>query len=279
MTQKNAGSGSVRTLLRKRPRRAGWDSSSLGREFSCLPRGSQLLDPAVVEAGDDCRFRPETLPEEWLNTFPAASAIVNLAIDSCPAVRVNVSDERLISRRDCEYRIFRYVEEAHVLPRVREGFASVDAFVGLANAVGNRRKSRSGTSLELQAKAVFQEERLQFSHDAVSERNKRPDFLFPSQDCYQDAGWPDHGLRMLGVKTTCKDRWRQVLEEADRIPIKHLLTLQEGVSSSQFQQMQAAGIRLVVPRPLHTKYPREIRDRLMTLQEFIAETASVCNRA
>ena len=26
---------------------------------------------------------------------------------------------------------------------------------------------------------------------------------------------------MLGVKTTCKDRWRQVLSEADRIPQKH----------------------------------------------------------
>jgi hypothetical protein len=30
---------------------------------------------------------------------------------------------------------------------------------------------------------------------------------------------------MLGVKTTCSDRWRQVLAEADRIQLKHLLTL------------------------------------------------------
>jgi hypothetical protein len=30
---------------------------------------------------------------------------------------------------------------------------------------------------------------------------------------------------MLGSKSTLKDRWRQVLDEADRITHKHLLTL------------------------------------------------------
>jgi hypothetical protein len=31
---------------------------------------------------------------------------------------------------------------------------------------------------------------------------------------------------MLGAKTTCKDRWRQVLTEAIKIPHKHLFTLE-----------------------------------------------------
>jgi hypothetical protein len=56
---------------------------------------------------------------------------------------------------------------------------------------------------------------------------------------------------MLAAKTTCKDRWRQILNEADRIPAKHLLTLQEGVSEGQFREMNDAGVRLVVPRALH----------------------------
>jgi hypothetical protein len=32
---------------------------------------------------------------------------------------------------------------------------------------------------------------------------------------------------MPGVKSTCKDRWRQVLAEADRIDHKHLLLRME----------------------------------------------------
>ena len=239
--------------------------------------GSQLLDPAVKADQGHCQFRPEMLPATWRNTFPAASDIVALAIQSSPSARQQSPDRRLLTRRDCEYRIFRYVEESHVLPLVGEGFRSVDAFVATANAVSNRRKARSGASLELQTKAVFQEEHLQFSHDAVSERNKRPDFTFPSQECYQNPRWPEGRLRILGVKTTCKDRWRQVLDEAERVRTKHLLTLQEGVSESQFRQMRAAGLQLVVPQSLQRKYPREVRGGLVSLQTFIEQTREACN--
>ncbi len=39
---------------------------------------------------------------------------------------------------------------------------------------------------------------------------------------------------MLATKARCKDRWCQILNEADRIERKHLLTLRQGVSESQF---------------------------------------------
>ncbi len=74
---------------------------------------------------------------------------------------------------------------------------------------------------------------------------------------------------MLAAKTTCKDRWRQILNEADRIQVKHLLTLQEGVSENQFKEMTEAGVKLVVPRALHDSYPKDIRQNLLSLKEFI----------
>ena len=78
--------------------------------------------------------------------------------------------------------------------------------------------------------------------------------------------------RALAAKTTLRDRWRQVLEEADKVtPIKHLLTLQEGVSDSQFAQIQEAGVQLVVPQPLHDRYNSSIRPNLMTFEQFITE--------
>lgn len=76
---------------------------------------------------------------------------------------------------------------------------------------------------------------------------------------------------MLAVKTTCKDRWRQILTEADRITTKHLLTLQEGVSEKQFQEMVGEGVQLVVPEPLKTSFPPSVQEHLQTLESFIAD--------
>ena len=82
---------------------------------------------------------------------------------------------------------------------------------------------------------------------------------------------------MLGAKTTVKDRWRQILNEARRIEKKHLLTLQEGVSTEQFREMQDEGVTLVVPKPLHKHYPDAVRPKLVSLTDFIAETRVVCS--
>jgi hypothetical protein len=76
---------------------------------------------------------------------------------------------------------------------------------------------------------------------------------------------------MLAVKTTCRDRWRQILSEADRIPEKHLLTLQEGVSEAQFREMTGAGVQLVVPAGLTDKFPKTIQPHLQTLESFIRD--------
>lgn len=84
-----------------------------------------------------------------------------------------------------------------------------------------------------------------------------------------DKKFPDEMLMMLGAKTTCKDRWRQILNEANRIPRKHLLTLQQGVSKNQMDEMQTENITLVVPKPLHKMYPNEYQHRLWTLTQFI----------
>ena len=109
-----------------------------------------------------------------------------------------------------------------------------------------------------------------FDTQVTTEGNKKPDFLFPGIESYRDAKFSDDRLNMLAVKTTLKDRWRQVLNEAHRIPHKYLFTLQEGVSENQYKEMTAEGITLVVPAMQKKKFPEKIRDGLMSLEEFIA---------
>ena len=184
-------------------------------------------------------------------------------------------DQRLMRRRACEFEIYQSVEQAIELPLIMKGFTTVDAFIARAQTILQRRKSRSGRSLELHAREIFTEEKLvegtHFSHQPVSEPGKSPDFLFPSQTAYQDPSFPASKLRMLAVKTTVKDRWRQILNEANRIPEKHLLTLQEGVSETQFKEMVDANVKLVVPQPIIEKFPKSVQPHLQTLESFIGD--------
>src|SRR5581483_1649545 len=239
------------------------------------PKSFVIWTPGAVPAPDlfpeeaargDCRLDPVQIPPEWLTAFPSGEAIIRKTLELRPPAGMN-PDVRLIRRRQCEYEVFQSVERAAWLPRIRDGFDSIDGFVSLAQTILQSRKSRSGNSLELHAREIMTEEGLRsgkdFSHRPVIEGGKRPDFLFPSADAYGDPAFPTARLRMLAAKTTCKDRWRQVLNEADRIALKHLLTLQEGVSEGQFREMQEAGVQLVVPAGLHDAFPGPVRPHLV----------------
>ena len=74
---------------------------------------------------------------------------------------------------------------------------------------------------------------------------------------------------MLGVKSTCKDRWRQVLSEAVRIPSKHLLTLETAISTNQTEEMRAKALQLVVPCGLHVSYSDNQRGWLMSIKGLL----------
>jgi len=230
--------------------------------------------PAVVDAR---RKNPiEAIPEEWTVTFPAAEQIFDFAVQHTPLAPCTSVDERLLARRKVEYDVYRAVEERHVLPLARDGFASVDAFVNFSNSITNRRKSRAGKSLELHLKKIFEEEGLSFDHGATIEGNKRPDFLFPGAYHYRNREIPDEKLRMLGAKTTCKDRWRQILGEADRIKRKHLFTLQDGISETQHREMVERNVQLVVPKANLDGFPHAVRSELQTLDSFVRECRSIC---
>ena len=217
-------------------------------------KGTTSTLKSKVPKTNPCSLTVEKLPANWLTLFPDALEILRKTIELMPA-NARPSDERLLSRRDCEYLIFKTVEQVHVLPKISKGFTSVDTFVDLANAVTNRRKARSGRSLELHLKQIFDESDLKYSHGAQTEGKENTYFLFPSVGCYHDSFFSDRKTEDAWVKTTCKDRWRQVISEADRLAVKHLATLQEGVSEPQFDEMEKAGIVLVVPKSLRCHLP------------------------
>jgi len=74
---------------------------------------------------------------------------------------------------------------------------------------------------------------------------------------------------MFDVTSTCKDRWRQVLNEGKRVKLKHILTLQPGITGTQLEEMRASGVTLVVPRSLHKSFPKEHNISLLSVENFV----------
>ena len=95
--------------------------------------------------------------------------------------------------------------------------------------------------------------------------------MIPSVEAYNDASYPTKKLIVVGVKTTCKDRWRQVVNEAKRVTEKHILTIQQGISGRQLKQMHDSHVRLIVPTSLHKQYPKGSPMTILDVKGFVQE--------
>lgn len=170
---------------------------------------------------------------------------------------------------DAEYKLFANIEEKIYKPIFSNPFSCCQDLISFANTILNRRKSRAGKSLEHHLASIFTAARIKFEEQVVTEGHKRPDFIFPDGIAYHDFEFPADKLTFLGAKTTCKDRWRQVLNEADRIDNKHLFTLQQGISKSQLAEMETEHLTLVVPKSNISLFHPLYRHNIMSLNEFI----------
>jgi len=180
-------------------------------------------------------------------------------------------DDLLVKCFNVEYRLFRMVERQICQSDVVRVFASVDDFLRTAARIMNRRKARAGRSLENHFEYLLNRAGIPYSMRPPVDG--RPDVIIPGREQYEDPRYPVDTLFVVGIKTTCKDRWRQVLNEARRVPAKHLLTMQQGISLNQLREMHQANITLVVPQRLHRHYPPHSGIPIVTVGEFL-ETVS-----
>jgi len=172
--------------------------------------------------------------------------------------------------------LFRTLESYLIADRLSQGFSGkasagavdVDGFLSFSLSVQNRRKSRVGLALENHLEVLFAENGLRYTRTAVTENKAKPDFLFPGVTEYHNPAFDPLKLTMLGVKSTCKDRWRQVLAEADRIDDKHLLTLETAISTHQTDEMAAKRLQLVLPRSLYQTYTPSQQTWLIDVASF-----------
>lgn len=207
----------------------------------------QILEALGVEFDQDLTLDVDQLLTKFNKTFPTTKVFSKYARDTLPnpVSAIDDPDSALESWMEHEEILFRALERSIVKEKLVTGFAEVDDFISFSLSVQNRRKSRVGHALENHLSAVFDANAIRYERGARTENNSRPDFLFPGSQEYHDAEIGSPPLRMLGAKTTCKDRWRQVLTEAAKIPDKHLFTLETAISQNQLQEMHVSSLVLV----------------------------------
>ena len=198
-----------------------------------------------------------------------AQEIYNRLNGVTPEMIRQTPDKILMSWYSAEWELFRNLEEKIYKPVYTRPFDDCQSLIDFSNKILNRRKSRAGKSLEHHLAAIFSAEDLLFEEQAVTENKKKPDFLFPNGECYHNFEFPADDLTVLGAKTTCKDRWRQVTTEADRVDETYLFTLQPSISRNQLKEMADEHVRLVVPAEHINTFPKEYQNTLDTLSSFI----------
>lgn len=212
----------------------------------------------------------DVLLEKFGAAFPSTSVFSAFARKTLHSISaLDTPDETLLAWITQEEMLFRTLERHIVQIRIEKGFTDVDDFVAFSLSVQNRRKSRVGFALENHLSEIFNQHGLAYSQGQVTENKARPDFIFPGIRQYHDPVFPVNRLTMLGSKSSCKDRWRQVLSEANKIEQKHLFTLEPGITQNQTDEMQDKNLQLVLPKNLHASYLESQKGWLMNLSDFI----------
>lgn len=180
---------------------------------------NQLIDAGRVQEETQERIAIQEFIAGLTVDFPlseemsaAARDIQNRVYDHLDFIRTN-PDRKIIDWTNTEYALFRAIEHARYGDAIARGFTSVDEFITMANMVLNRRKSRAGKSLEHHLSAIFDGNEIIYTAQAVTEGNKKPDFIFPSQASYHDMTFPTERLisrlqkrpaRIVGVRLSMK---------------------------------------------------------------------------
>lgn len=236
--------------------------------------GKYIITSLGLEIPDTAPdFLDELIRRFGLN-FPTTAQFSAYARSTLKDVSpIDEPDKTILAWLEREELLFKTLEKHLVADKLQQGFGEsgtdVDEFISFSLSVQNRRKSRAGYAFENHLVYILDLHKIMYSRGAKTERNNKPDFLFPGISYYHDPEFSAELLTMLGLKTSAKERWRQVLAEAERIKRKHLITLEPSISRSQTEEMIAQSLQLVLPQSLFETYTPEQRKSLINLSDFI----------
>ena len=128
-----------------------------------------------------------------------------------------------------------------------------------------------GLALQNHLSFLFQKSNIRFDSQQRTEGKNTPDFIFPGIAHYLNGCFNPKHLTMLAAKSSCKERWRQILTEANRIEFKHLCTLDPSISLGQIEEMDTQHVKLVIPNGIANLYGKKYEKHFASITQFINE--------
>jgi hypothetical protein len=239
--------------------------------------------PATALPSSESRLRKQYVEEAAARLMIPSSAALASTTHEIMIFEYGASlppDDFLSTAVEVESSLFFAIEERVGAARIAAisarsgGFADV---MKVTQSMLQSRKNRMGQSLQNHFAAVLRGAGIPFTPQCPTERGQKPDFVIPGKDAYHDPMFPADLLRMVGCKSRVRERWRQYELEAERIPIKHHVSLDEGMSSELLYQMNRANLRLHMPaRLIATHYETERHAGLVnTIEALVTELSGV----
>jgi hypothetical protein len=111
-------------------------------------------------------------------------------------------------------------------------------------SISQSRKSRAGKAFEYIIRTLFKRLGYHFS-EQVNIDGAKPDFVLPSEKYFKERPLD---CVIFTAKRTLRERWRQVVTEANKGYGFFLATMDEKVSLNQIQNMAMNKVYLVVPK-------------------------------
>ncbi len=240
-----------------------------------------ILEQIGIEPEEDAPNFLDQMLECFDGGFPKTSVFSEYARSTLPDVSaIEHPDEALICWMEREEILYRTLEKHFLgdgltaLIKRNEELVEPSCFVKLVQSTLQRRRARAGSALENHLEQIFTVHNVTYTRQGVTENRQKPDFIFPGIEMYHNTQFPACRLTMLASKSTCKDRCWQILTEADRIPEKHLITFEPGISENQTEKMKSKRIQLVLPKALFSTYTNAQCRWLMSLATFIYHASS-----
>jgi hypothetical protein len=134
-----------------------------------------------------------------------------------------------------------------------------DVFYDICKSAKQARSSRAGGSFEFHMGTALKDGGVPHSPQVVFD-GSRPDFVLPSGSVYANLHYRNDLALVLTLKTTLRERWKQVVSESTGCPI-FLATLDESVPGSTLDKLERSGITLVVPEKFKTSEFAEYESR------------------
>lgn len=225
---------------------------------------------------------PETLAADAQRAYMALHGIEKLD----PYEMLHPGDAIMKISRDIEYALYKRAEiryrAAEVIRIVTDGGTDLVASVvrsfpkldALFLSASQQRKTRAGRSFEHHIARVLRDGRIRYEEQAIT-GGRRPDFVLPSVAVLTSMTRSFDEAMVLSLKTTLRERWKQVPMERFRCAL-FLATVDDRVSSEAVDGMQTQGIYLVVPESLksstETCYSK--KQNVITFREFFDEEIS-----